>query len=119
VFSLDAFEMQPEQVAESFSEFLDVEFLRQAASSYDSMTRAAKERLGPLGWNEHVTYVPSLLLGGAERIENVMKINARASMIINGDIATQSAAMPERSPASVDNYEDDYGRLRSRIIWRD
>jgi hypothetical protein len=119
VFLLDGFEMEAEPIAESFAGFLTAEFLRQAENPYDSMTRAAKERVGPLEWNEHVTYIPSLLLGGDERIENVTKMNARASMIVNGDIATQRAAAPERSPSFVENYEDDFGRLRTRVVWRD
>ena len=118
VFVLDAFEMQPERIAGTFSEFLTSEFLRHAAEPYDSMTLRAMQRIGPLAWNEHITYVPSLLLGGEERIENVQKILARTSMIINGDIATQAAEEPDRLPARVETYADDAGRTRLRIQWR-
>ncbi|HJQ41171.1 MAG TPA: SMI1/KNR4 family protein [Thermoanaerobaculia bacterium] len=118
VFALDAFEMQPERIAATFSDFLRNEFLRQAAEPYDSMTERVLKRIGSLSWNEHVTYVPSLLLGGEERIENVQKINARAGMIINGDIATQSAEEPDRSPAAIETYTDDAGRTRVRLRWR-
>jgi hypothetical protein len=119
VFLLDAFEMSPEQIASNFSDFLSNEFARQADEPYDSITKVAASRIGPLHWNEHVTYIPSLLLGGEERIENVHRIDARASMIINGDIATQAAAEPDRLPASVQTFQDDLGRLRTRVVWHD
>lgn len=117
VFLLDSFEMQPEPIAAGFDEFMANEFVRCASSPYDSMTRAALARIGPLKWDEHVTYVPSLLLGGTEDAEHIRKVPARASMIINGDIATQCAEAPDRSPASVETYEDARRRTRLRIHW--
>lgn len=117
VYVLDAFEMQPGRLAAGFSDFVTGEFLRQAEEPYDSMTRGALARIGPLGWNEHVTYMPSLLLGGEEDLDHVVKLKARASMIISGDIATQAAAAPDSPPTSVVTYEDHQGRLRTRIVW--
>lgn len=116
MFLLDAFEMHPERIARTFSDFLTTEFSRQA-NEPDSMTKHAANRIGPLSWNEHVTYLPSLLLGGEERVENIQKINARAGMIVNGDIAVQSAEEPDRALAFVET-EDDVGRMRMRLVWR-
>lgn len=117
VYLLDSFEMQPEVLAAQFSEFMTNEFMRQAREPYDSMTRGAMARIGPLGWNEHVTYVPSLLLGGDEDLDHLQKLDARSSMIINGDIATQSQAFPDKFPTSVVPFADDRGRPRMRIVW--
>jgi hypothetical protein len=117
VFLLDSFEMQPEELAGGFTEFLEDEFIRQAKSSYDSMTRAALTRVGPLDWDEHVTYVPSLLLGGDENPDHIQKMNARAAMIINGDIAAQSEAAADQLPTAIVPYEDEQGRPRMRILW--
>jgi hypothetical protein len=116
VFSLDSFEMQPEKLASGFSDFMANDFLRQAQRP-DSMTSSAITRIGALEWNEHVSYIPSLLLGGTEDVNNVHKLDARASMIINGDIATQAEAAPDHLPQSVVTYLDDKGRARTRVIW--
>lgn len=117
VFWLDSVEMHPEELASGFTAFMTEEFIRQARNPYDSVTRLVAENIGPLQWSEHVTHVPSLLLGGDDDAEHVQKLNARASMIINGDIATQSATAPDRLPAAMQTYTDPKGRLRTKLIW--
>lgn len=118
VYVLDACEMQPEKIAPNFQTFFETEYRRQADAAYDSMTRAARKRIGSLRWDEHVVYVPSLLLGGEEKIENVMKMTARTSMIINGDLLTQLQSDPERDVDKLVSYEDEFGRSRMRVVWR-
>jgi hypothetical protein len=57
-------------------------------------------------------------LGGAEDIDNVQKMNARAAMICNGDIATQlDAGPPEGAIKALEPYEDEFQRPRIRLFW--
>jgi hypothetical protein len=81
------------------------------------MTRAAIGGLGPLNWDELVTYVPSSLLGGPELIANVVKMPARALMIANGDLATQLEDHPERAIERIETLDDELGRTRLRVAW--
>jgi hypothetical protein len=117
VFLLDAFEMEPEIIAGSFEEFVEREVFRQVDRPYDSMTRLAMERIGALGWDELVTYVPSPLLGGPESIDNVVKLPARALMVWNGDLAVQLSGEPDREVERVEAFEDESGRSRLRVVW--
>jgi hypothetical protein len=119
VFVLDAFEMQPAKIASSFSEFFNEEFLRCAHDPYDSMLRGSILKFGSLGWEDQIAYIPSLLLGGPEAIANTHVLNARANMIINGDIATQIAARDGGVVREIENYMDEAGCLRIRIVWMD
>jgi hypothetical protein len=118
VYFLDAVSMTPEVIAGSFGEFLETELLRSARDPYDQMIRLARAKFGPLDTALHLVYMPSLLLGGAEVIESVRTMNARAAMICNGDLATQLDEGPRDGLVkSVQSYEDAYGRLRLRVSW--
>ncbi len=118
VYFLDALSMTPQIVASSFTEFLEKEFLRSAKNPYDAMIKQARQKLGPLEATSHMVYIPSVLLGGVEDINNVQKMNARSAMICNGDIATQLDAGPtERAVKGVQPYEDESHRMRLRLVW--
>lgn len=118
VFFMDALSMTPELVASSFAEFFKKEFIRSANDPYDVMIKLAREKFGPLEVNTHLIYVPSVLLGGAEEIGNVQKINARSAMICNGDIALQlDAGPPDGIIKAVEPYEDEMERMRLRLVW--
>jgi hypothetical protein len=110
--------MTPRIWAPSFSEFLEKEFLRSAKVPYDAMTRQARQKFGAIETDCHLVYIPSLLLGGAEDINNIQKLNARAAMICNGDVAMQLDAAPaDKTLKEVQTYEDDLHRSRLRLVW--
>lgn len=118
VYFLEAFAMTPEVTADSFAGFFEGEFLRSAKRPRDEMTKRVRARFGAIDLNTHITYVPSLLLGGPERVENVCKMNARAAMICNGDIAIQLDEGPaDKDPTGVETYEDELHRTRLRLVW--
>jgi hypothetical protein len=118
VYFMDALSMTPQEVASSFLEFLEKEFLRSARDPYDTMMKQARQKLGPLEPASHVVYVPSLLLGGAEDINRVQKMDARSAMICNGDIAVQIDAGPHgRAVKAVEPYDDELRRTRLRVVW--
>jgi SMI1 / KNR4 family (SUKH-1)/Domain of unknown function (DUF1851) len=118
VFFMDALSMTPEVVTSSFTEFLQKEFVRSAKNPYDQMVRLAHQKFGPLEAGVHLVYVPSVLLGGTEDIDNVRKMNARSAMICNGDIAVQLDAGPTNGTVkSVQPYEDEMRRMRLRLVW--
>ncbi len=118
VYVLDALSMTPEIISASFNAFLETEILRSAREPYDEMIRLARQRFGPIDTGSHLVYIPSLLLGGTEAIQNVETLNARAAMISNGDLAVQLEGRPPNGTvSSVQPYQDALGRMRLRIMW--
>lgn len=118
VYLLECSSMTPRVWAASFSAFLEKEFLRSAKLPYDTMTSQARQKLGPIEAHCHVVYIPSLLLDGTEDIKKVEKMNARAAMICNGDIAMGlEAAADDQVLKEIQTYEDDLHRSRLRLVW--
>jgi hypothetical protein len=119
VFFLEALSMTPELVASCFGEFLQNEFLRSAKGTYGAMTHLGhQQKFGTLETASHLVYVPSILLCGPEDVANVEKVNARAAMVCNGDIATQlDTGPPDGRVKSVQAYEDEMKRTRLRLVW--
>ena len=118
VYFLDALSMTPEVISASFAEFLETEILRSAREPYDQMIRLARQKFGPLGIDSHLIYMPSLLLGGTEAIENVQTMNGRAAMICNGDLAVQLDEIPPNGTVkNIQPYQDAHGRMRLGVIW--
>src|SRR5690606_7136163 len=112
VYFLDALSMTPQVVAASFAEFWEQEFVRSAKEPDDSMLPQARQKLGPLELMSHAIYVPSILLGGTNDVAHVQKMNARAAMICNGDIATQlDAGSVTATVKAVEPYADEHGRM--------
>lgn len=118
VFFADGLTMKAEVIADDFSAFLECEFLRNALQPYDEHLVAARERLGDLEPFEHIVYVPSPLIAGGEDVDSVTKLDAVASMIINGDLCNQLAEQTQDRPIKeLQPYEDAKGRMRIRVIW--
>jgi hypothetical protein len=118
VYFLDCAAMTPKIIAPSFTQFLEKEFLRNAKDPYDQMTVRARQKFGSLDVGSHLVYIPSILLGGTEDIGHVQKMNGRAAMICNGDIAIQIDNGPINGTVSrVDTYDDAQGRTRLRLVW--
>jgi hypothetical protein len=70
----------------------------------------------------HLTFTPPLSMlphGDEWDVAYVSKLNARATMICNGDIAMQEKLWPPgATPAGLETYEDDQGRTRLKILWK-
>jgi hypothetical protein len=118
VYFIDAVSMTAEIIAGSFAEFFEREFLRVAREPYDKLIVAARQKVGPIDSKSHLVYVPSLLLGGTETVDNITTMNARAAMISNGDLAIQVDAGPaDGCIKAVEEYVDELGRARLRLVW--
>lgn len=118
VYVLDANSMAPQVAYSSFDDFFEAEFFHCAREPYDQMTIRARSKFGTLDVSQHLVYLPSLLLGGVESLENMSTMNARAAMICNGDLAIQiDDATVHDSIESVQSYQDLQGRTRLRIEW--
>ncbi len=110
--------MTPQIVASSFVAFLRDELLPSARDPYDDLLKQARQRFGSLDVTSHLMYVPSVLLGGAEDINNVQIMNARSAMICNGDVAIQlDAAPPHMAVKGVQSYDDESHRTRLKLLW--
>jgi len=119
VFFLDSMSMTPEVVASSFCEFFEKEFLRSAKAPYDAMMTLARCRFGPIDRETHLVSMPSPLLGVAEDLRNVHRMNARAAMICNGDLAVQvDNGPPEGVIQSLCHFLDERQRQRIRVVWK-
>jgi hypothetical protein len=120
VYFLEGVTLAAEPLADNFEHFLETDFLRNARRPYDSQSVKAHQRFAELPVTEHLAYQPSLLLGGAESLDNVVKLPALAAMIIQGDICTQMyGQLASRRVQETQLYEDDRGRMRIRVVWAD
>lgn len=118
VYFLQGITMNPEVIANDFDTFLEAEFLRNALEPYDSFLVAVRQRLGDLAPLDHIAYVPSLLISGEENVDLVSKLDAVASMVINGDLYNQLADQPQDRPIKeLQPFEDADGRMRMRVVW--
>lgn len=118
VYFMEAITLQPEPLAESFEEFISEELLRNCEEPYDDMLVAARRKVGDLADEDHIAYVPSPLIAGDESIDHVVKMNAIAAMIANGDLAAQlTGENQSRQIAGLQPYTDPQGRPRLKVIW--
>lgn len=119
VYLLEHVTMTSEIIANNIDDFLANEFARCAESPYYEFHIQSRAKVGDLDWHEHVAHVPSLLISGEELIDNVAKMEAIATMIINGDLAVQLAGeLVDRGIRSLEPYEDGNGKIRIRVLWR-
>lgn len=117
VFQLDAFSMEAEKIANSFDEFWEKEFLRNARTPYDSMVINSRQKLGKIKWNELLAFDPPLLLGGTEDTSQSVKMNARSVMIANGDLVSQLDSLPDHAKVmGVKSYIDSSDRARIKVL---
>jgi hypothetical protein len=117
VLFLDASEMVEEPIARGVQEFLSGEFQRIDSAPYDSRTVRAFGRIGPLAWDEGLGFVPPLLLADEEASCEVVKMNMRSLMIINGDVCSQTRELPAGALVErIETYQDELGRERLRLV---
>jgi hypothetical protein len=118
VFLLEANFMRPEVLEESFEEFIENDFLRNAKEPYDSFVREAVRRHGPILPDKQWVYVPSLALGGPEDLDNILKMPWSTAMITAGDIALAVRdSRDEEWASAVTPWVDDQGRARLRVTF--
>ena len=118
VYFIDAIEMIPEVIADSFTEFLEIEFLTNATAPYDDVLVDVRRSIGDIGINEHIIYSPSPLLGGEETASNVQKMNMTTAMIFNGDLCRQLAhESQQKQVKKINVYSDELGRNRLEVVW--
>lgn len=117
VYILDANGMWGDVFDASFAEHFVNEFLRFCDLPYEARVVAARAAVGDLLPSEHIVYNPSVLIGGAENVENIQKMPARIAMIVQGDMAIGVDALPDDVTSfQVDVYQDEEDRLRLKIV---
>jgi len=116
VWLLEAYFMRPEVLEDSFEEFMENDFLRNAREPYESFGREVVKRYGPISAADHWVLLPSMAIGGPEDIANVMKMRSVAAMIIAGDLAVPiDNSRDEERIAAVIPWVDGAGRARLKV----
>ena len=116
ILLLEAYDLHAEPVARSWTELVESEFQRLDQAPYDVRVLEAFDKWGPLNWDEGLALIPPLLLAENEDACDVIKMNMRSVMIINGDVYSQLQDMPEDLEiAGVSTYVDALGRERLRL----
>lgn len=118
VVLLDALRMQPRVLAITFADFAERYLVRNAVEPFDSVLRAARQEVGALTPGVHLVFSPPTLLTGEERVEQLVKMDAREAMILNGDLWSQLGQAPEGlAVAGLEVVADELGRPRMRVTW--
>jgi hypothetical protein len=104
-------------VAANFGEFL-TGFLDSARNPSERV-HEARRQVGDLRPDELAVFWPSPLLVSLERATQLMRMNARAAMVVNGDLATQllEPANESRQIDRFDTFLDNRGRSRIHVRW--
>ncbi|HTL53917.1 MAG TPA: hypothetical protein VL860_15190 [Planctomycetota bacterium] len=118
IFRLDWSMLAPTQIADTFEQFLEREWLVNARGPRDVKLAQAAAQFGPLATDQLLNYMPSPLLGGAETPENLRVLNARQAMILNGDIFSQWNTAPKGSVLQrIDTQMDRLGVMRLKLVF--
>lgn len=113
VYRLEYIDMSARIWNESFDEFINRELLRWTFDPYDPDSIAAYEKLGDLEWNEQAAYAPPVVIGGAEDVNNAIKMPAVTNMVYNGDLFHQICnVQDERAILGLEPFTDSAGRAR-------
>ena len=106
-----------EPIADSFESLL-ARVLAAARTPGDGV-QEARRQLGDLGPDQLAVFSPSPFLLGLERATALSKMEARAAMVTNGDLAAQlvDSDNQTRRVDHIDSYLDDRGRPRLRVVW--
>jgi len=116
IYFLQATLLSPQLIAESFSAFVSAELLRNAEKPYDHMIVDMIARDGEVASGMNWTYAPSIALGGAESLDNVVTLPSPTAMTYEGDIVTALYRDPlDRIPHGVSQWTDDLGRARLHL----
>lgn len=121
VYELYAVTMEPIVTHASFQEFLQDRFVSLPDDPYHARIRRARERFGDFPLDQHLVYVPSpLLVEGRVDLPDLMRMDAKSALIVNGDMASQLAWRQDlEGLLGVETYRDEQGRERVRVRWEE
>jgi len=118
VYFIEGITMTEEVIANNFEDFLEKEFYLNSSSPYDEILVEVSQRVGELKLNEHITYIPSPLIGGEESAQNVQKMELLTAMVFNGDLCCQLADESQsKQIKEIQPFVDNEGRNRLKVIW--
>jgi hypothetical protein len=119
VYELYAVTLEPIVTYGSFEEYVRDRFVSPPDDSYTARIRKARQKLGGFRPDQLLVYTPSpLLLGGQLDVQELMPMDAKSAMIVNGDLASQIAWRDSLDGFQrLEAYEDEKGRARVRARW--
>lgn len=114
---------RPRPSNQTFEEYLYEGFLTNAREQLSAFTRRVRNKVGDLPPGELLTLAPDPIIGGAERVGNVVKMPAATVMIILGDTQSEwnrasKATGGNTEITGVVSYVDEKGRRRIRLAYR-
>lgn len=103
-----------------FAQYLEGGFLTNARQQRSKFDRKVRKKVGDLRPDELATLAPHPVIGGPERVANVVKMPAVTAMVINGDTNTELVRVTEGfardgEVSRVVPYVDENGRGRIRL----
>lgn len=120
VYMLDGHAMEPSVLSDDFQSYFETGFRQNAIHTYSNDVIRARRNIGDVTLNEHVVFVPSILITGAAELSGIQKMDAVTAMILNGDIYQQIGEEPvDRLVRQIQPYTDALGRTRVKVIWAD
>lgn len=120
VYMLDSNAMEPSVLFDSFQSYVETGFRQNAVHTYSEDVIRARKDVGDLSIEEHVVFVPSILITGAAELSGIQKMGAATAMILNGDLYRQlGEERADRPIRQLETYTDDLGRVRIKVIWAD
>ena len=114
---------RPRPSNQTFEEYLYEGFLTNARHQLSAFTRRVRKKVGDLAPGELLALAPDPLIGGAERVGNVVKMPATTVMIILGDTASEWLRAKEGGTGDTEvtgvvSYVDEKRRRRIRLTSR-
>jgi hypothetical protein len=109
---------------QTFEEYLHKGFLANARQQRSEFGRRVRKKVGDLAPGELLTLAPHPIIGGPERVGNVMKMPAATVMVITGDTqsewlrAKKEGGTGDTEVTGVVPYVDEKGRARIRLTSR-
>ena len=116
IYYLDGITMDVIDVYGGFEDFFEEEFVNRYKGIVESIFVSARRKFGNLDINTSLIYSPSLFLLNDPSVDNLMKMSTLDVMTINGDLCRQLGDS-EESVKLLENYIDDLGRARVKVIF--
>lgn len=116
VYYLDGITMDIIDIYGGFDDFFKSEFVSRYKGIVEPILVSAREKFGDLDINTSLIYSQSLFLLNEPSANNLMKMSTLDVMTINGDLCRQLIDS-EASVKSLENYIDNLGRARVKVIF--
>jgi hypothetical protein len=106
---------------QTFEEYLYKGFLANAREQLSAFDGKVRKKVGDLAPGELLTLAPHPIIGGPERVGNVMKMPAATVMVLTGDTqsewlrAKKEGGTGDTEVTGVVPYVDENGRARIRL----